>query len=198
MRLVLEPKPYVEMSLIISSRYLSASWASSGSFPTTKVMYDILIADSVGDWSARPPPFHLTIYTTMDKTKELLTDIRKKIVDLLKAGMGYKTLSEKLGKKLKAADAIISKWNKYKMIINCPWSACPCKILMAITKMVGQPKTTQEKLVNVLKLGPQSAGNSSNTLDNTMDKTNAAPARSSSSRRQQCDEINNTAATVHI
>ncbi len=35
----------------------------------------------------------------MGKTKELSKDIREKIVDLHKAGMGYKTISKKLGEK---------------------------------------------------------------------------------------------------
>ncbi len=35
----------------------------------------------------------------MGNTKELSKDIRDKIVDLHKAGMGYKTISKKLGKR---------------------------------------------------------------------------------------------------
>lgn len=37
--------------------------------------------------------------TTMGKNKELSNDVRDKILDLHKAGMGYKTISKKLGKK---------------------------------------------------------------------------------------------------
>ena len=36
----------------------------------------------------------------MGKTKELSKDIRDKIVDLHKAGMGYKKISKQLGEKL--------------------------------------------------------------------------------------------------
>ena len=36
----------------------------------------------------------------MAKTKELSEDVRDKIVDLHKAGMGYKTISKKLGEKV--------------------------------------------------------------------------------------------------
>ncbi len=36
----------------------------------------------------------------MAKTKELSKDIRDKIVDLHKAGMGYKTIAKQLGEKV--------------------------------------------------------------------------------------------------
>ena len=36
----------------------------------------------------------------MDKTKELSKDVRDKIVDLHKAGMGYKTIAKQLGEKV--------------------------------------------------------------------------------------------------
>ncbi|CAM4567669.1 unnamed protein product [Leuciscus chuanchicus] len=37
--------------------------------------------------------------STMAKTRELCKDIRDKIVDLLKAGMGYRTIGKQLGEK---------------------------------------------------------------------------------------------------
>ena len=40
------------------------------------------------------------LVSTMGKTKELSKDIRDKIVDLHKAGMGYKKISKQLGEKL--------------------------------------------------------------------------------------------------
>ncbi len=45
----------------------------------------------------------------MAKTKELFKDVRDKIVDLHKAGMGYKTISKQLGEKVTTAVAIIRK-----------------------------------------------------------------------------------------
>ncbi len=36
----------------------------------------------------------------MAKTKELSKDVRDKIVDLHKAGMGYKTIAKQLGEKV--------------------------------------------------------------------------------------------------
>ena len=43
----------------------------------------------------------------MGKTKELSKDIREKIVDLHKAGMGYKKISKQHGEKLSTVGAII-------------------------------------------------------------------------------------------
>src|SRR4029434_6957061 len=45
--------------------------------------------------------------TTMVKTKELTKDVRDKIVDLHKAGMGYKTIGKQLGEKQTTIGAII-------------------------------------------------------------------------------------------
>ncbi len=92
----------------------------------------------------------------MGKTKERSKDIRNKIVDLHKAGMGYKTISKKLGEKETTAGAIIRKWKKYKSTINRPWSGALCKILphgvrMIMRKVRDQPRTTWEELVNDLK-----------------------------------------------
>ena len=43
----------------------------------------------------------------MAKTKELSKDVRDKIVDLQKAGMGYKTIAKQLGEKVTIFGAII-------------------------------------------------------------------------------------------
>ena len=64
--------------------------------------------------------------STMGKTKELSKDIRDKIVDLHKAGMGYKKISKQLGEKLTTVGAIIRKWKKHKVTANR--SGAPCKI----------------------------------------------------------------------
>ena len=56
----------------------------------------------------------------MDKTKELSKDIRDKIVDLHKAGMGNKKISKQLGEKLTTVGAIIRKWKKHKVTANLP------------------------------------------------------------------------------
>ena len=54
----------------------------------------------------------------MDKTKELSRDIRCKIVELHKAGMGYKKISKQLGEKLTTVGAIIRTWKKHKVTAN--------------------------------------------------------------------------------
>ena len=74
--------------------------------------------------------------STIGKTKELSKDIRDKIVDLHKAGMGYKKISKQLGEKLTTVGAIIRKLKKHKVTSNLPRT---------------QPSTTQEELVNDLK-----------------------------------------------
>ena len=55
-------------------------------------------------------------------------DIRDKIVDLHKAGMGYKKISKQLGEKLTTVGAIIRKWKKHKVTANLPRSGAPRKL----------------------------------------------------------------------
>ena len=68
----------------------------------------------------------------MGKTKELSQDIREKIVDLHKAGMGYKKISKQLGEKLTTVGAIIRKWKKHNVTANLP-----CLGLHARSHLVG-------------------------------------------------------------
>ena len=95
--------------------------------------------------------------STMGKTKELSKDIRDKIVDLHKAGMGYKKISKQLGEKLTTVGAIIGKWRKHKVTANLPRSGAPRKISprgisIMMRKVRDQPSTTQEELGNDLKV----------------------------------------------
>ncbi len=95
----------------------------------------------------------------MAKTKELSKDVRDKIVDLHKTGMGYKTIAKQLGEKLTAVGVIICKWKKHKITVNLLRSGAPCKIsphrVSMIMRMVrNQPRTTQEDLVIARQLGP--------------------------------------------
>ncbi len=92
----------------------------------------------------------------MAKTKELSKDIRDKIVDLHKAGMGYKTITKQLGEKVTTVGVIIRKWKKHKITVNVPRSGAPCKISPRGVSMImrtvrNQPRTTREDLVNDLK-----------------------------------------------
>ena len=91
----------------------------------------------------------------MAKTRELYKDIRVKIVDLHKAGMGYRTIGKQLGEKATTVGAIIRKWKKFKMT-NHPRSGAPCKISprgasMIMRKVRDQPRTTRQDLANDLK-----------------------------------------------
>ncbi len=47
---------------------------------------------------------------SMAKTKDLSKHVRDKIVDLHKAGMGYKTITKQLGENVATVGAIIRKW----------------------------------------------------------------------------------------
>ncbi len=92
----------------------------------------------------------------MAKTKELSKDVRDKIVDLHKAGMGYKTIAKQLGEKVTTVGTIIRKWKKHKITVNLPRSGAPCKISPRGVSMImrtvrNQSRTTQEDLVNDLK-----------------------------------------------
>ncbi len=92
----------------------------------------------------------------MVKTKELFKDVRDKVVDLHKAGMGYKTTVKQLGEKVTTVGAIIRKCKKHKITINLPRTGAPCKISprgvsMIMKTVKNQPRTTREDLVNDLK-----------------------------------------------
>ncbi len=65
----------------------------------------------------------------MTKTKELSKDFRDKIVDLQKAGMGYKTIAKQLGEKVTTVGAIIRRWKKHKMFQMRPRSSIRARAL---------------------------------------------------------------------
>ncbi len=92
----------------------------------------------------------------MAKTKELSKDVRDKIIDLHKAGMGYKAIAKQLGEKVTTVGAIIRKRKKHKITVNLPQTGAPCKISPRGVSMImrtvrNQPRTTREDLVNDLK-----------------------------------------------
>uniref|UniRef100_A0A671PN32 Transposase n=1 Tax=Sinocyclocheilus anshuiensis TaxID=1608454 RepID=A0A671PN32_9TELE len=107
----------------------------------------------------------------MGKTRELSKDTRDKIVDLHKAGMGYRTIGKQLGEKATTVGAIIRKWKKFKMTVNLPRTGAPCKISprgvsMILRKVRDQPRTTREDLVNDLKRAGTTV--STVTISNTL------------------------------
>ncbi len=83
----------------------------------------------------------------MAKTKELSNDVRDKIVDLHKAGIGYEAIAKQLGEKVTTVSVIIRKWKKHKITVNHPRTGAPCKILPRGDSMI----MTQEDRVNDLK-----------------------------------------------
>ena len=92
----------------------------------------------------------------MGKTRELSKNIRDKIVDLHKAGMGYKKISKQLVEKLTTVGTIIRKWKKHEVTANLPRSGAPHKISprgksMMMKKVRDQPSTRQDELGNDLK-----------------------------------------------
>uniref|UniRef100_A0AAZ3RX38 Transposase Tc1-like domain-containing protein n=1 Tax=Oncorhynchus tshawytscha TaxID=74940 RepID=A0AAZ3RX38_ONCTS len=92
----------------------------------------------------------------MAKSKELSKDVRDKIVDLHKTGMGYHTIAQQLDEKVTTVGVIIRKWKKHKRTVNLPWPGAPCKIsprgvAMIMRTVRNQPRTTREDLVNDLK-----------------------------------------------
>ncbi len=91
----------------------------------------------------------------MAKAKEVSKDVRYKIVDLHKAGMGYKTIAKQLGEKVTTVGVIIRKWKKHKIPVNIPQTGAPCKIsprgVSVIMRMVRNQPRTREDLVIDLK-----------------------------------------------
>uniref|UniRef100_A0AAZ3RFF8 Transposase n=1 Tax=Oncorhynchus tshawytscha TaxID=74940 RepID=A0AAZ3RFF8_ONCTS len=107
----------------------------------------------------------------MAKTRELCKDIRDKIVDLHKAGMGYRTIGKQLGEKETTVGAINRKWKKFKLTVSHPRSGAPCKISprgasMIMRKVRDQPRTTRQDLVNDLKRAGTTV--SKKTISNTL------------------------------
>lgn len=92
----------------------------------------------------------------MGNTRELSKDIRDRIVDLQKAGKGYKTMSKLLGQKVTTIGAIVRKWKKDKITVNHPSSGAPRKISsraasLMLRKVKNNSRTTREDLANDLK-----------------------------------------------
>ncbi len=107
----------------------------------------------------------------MGKTKELSKDTREKIVNLHKAGMGYRTIGKQLGEKATTVRAIIRKLKKFKVTVNLPRTGAPCNISprgvsMILRKVRDQPRTTREDLVNDLKRAGTTV--STVTISNTL------------------------------
>ncbi|KAI4889011.1 hypothetical protein NFI96_026972, partial [Prochilodus magdalenae] len=91
--------------------------------------------------------------SNMGKTKELSQDLRVRIVDLHKAGMGYKKISKVLDVKVTTIGVIIRKFKEYNMTINRPRPGAPKKIsprgvAMMLRTVRNRPATTRQELAN--------------------------------------------------
>ncbi len=81
-------------------------------------------------------------------TKELSEDVRDTIVDLLKAGTGYKTIAEQLGEKVR----LLLRNTKYLSVsLGLGLHTRPRGVSMILRTVRNQPRTAREDLVNDLK-----------------------------------------------
>ncbi len=91
----------------------------------------------------------------MAKTKELSKDVRNKILDLHKAGMGYKTIAKQLGEKGDNSWCDYLKWKKHKLTVSLPGLGLHARShLVDFNDHVNgeeSAQTTREDLVNDLK-----------------------------------------------
>ena len=125
----------------------------------------------------------------MAKTRHQCKDIRDTIVDLHKAGMGYRTIGKQLGEKATTVGAIIRKWMKFKLKVNHSRSGAPCNIsprgAMVMRKVRDQPRTTRQDLVNDLERAGTTV--SKKIISNTpswikiLQRTQGPPAQASAS-----------------
>ncbi|CAI5657482.1 unnamed protein product [Oreochromis niloticus] len=86
----------------------------------------------------------------MAKTKELLKDTRKSIVDLHQAGKSESTIGKQLGVKKSTVGAIIRKWKTYKTTDNLPRSGAPRKISSRGVKMIMRT-LLEENIISFVK-----------------------------------------------
>lgn len=65
---------------------------------------------------------------TMPRTKELSEDLRARIVELHKAGRGYKSISKSLDVHVSTVRQIIYKWREFKTVATLPRRGRPAKM----------------------------------------------------------------------
>ncbi|KAK3535116.1 hypothetical protein QTP70_004678 [Hemibagrus guttatus] len=89
------------------------------------------------------PPATGSSAAVVNPTKELSKDARDRILDLHKAGMGYKTIARQLGEKVTTVGAIIHKWKKHKITVKLPLCGAPYKISPRGVSMIMRMGTGQ-------------------------------------------------------
>lgn len=80
----------------------------------------------------------------MPRTKELSEDLRLRIVDLNKAGKGYKSISKSLAVHQSTVRQIVYKWRKFSTAATLPKSGRPVKMTAR----------AQRRLLNEVKKNP--------------------------------------------
>ncbi|XP_034066668.1 guanine nucleotide-binding protein G(I)/G(S)/G(O) subunit gamma-10 isoform X1 [Gymnodraco acuticeps] len=81
----------------------------------------------------------------MPRTKELSEDLRLRIVDLHKAGKGYKSISESLDVHQSTVRQIVYKWRKFSTVATLPRSGRPVKMTAR----------AQRRMLNEVKKNPR-------------------------------------------
>ena len=81
----------------------------------------------------------------MPRTKELSEDLRLRIVDLHKAGKGYKSISKSLAVHQSMVRQIVYKWRKFSTAATLPRSGRPVKMTAR----------AQHRLLNEVKKNPR-------------------------------------------
>ena len=77
----------------------------------------------------------------MPQTKEISEDLRLRILDLHKAGKGYKSISKSLDVHQSMVRQIVYKWRKFSTVATFPRNCCPAKMTeRAQCKMLNEVK----------------------------------------------------------
>lgn len=81
----------------------------------------------------------------MPRTKEISEDLRLRIVDLHKAGKGYKSISKSLDVHQSTVRQIVYKWRKFSTVATLPRSGRPAKMTAR----------AQRRMLNEVKKNPR-------------------------------------------
>ena len=81
----------------------------------------------------------------MPRTKEISEYIRLRIVDLHRAGKGYKSISKSLDAHQSTVRQIVYKWRKFSTVATLPRSGCPAEMTAR----------AQRRMLNEVKKNPR-------------------------------------------
>ena len=98
----------------------------------------------------------------MPRTKEISEDIRLRIVDLHKAGKGYKSISKNLDVHQSMVRQIVYKWRMLSTVATLPRSGHPAKMTAR----------SQHRMLNEIKKNPRvSAKDLQKSLEHAVDES---------------------------